>query len=174
MRIIDFFAIVSSSLVRERSAHESEQLACFFIGLCGGGDRDVHTTQLLDLIVVDLGEDDLFLQAHAVLLQKLDDSAARDDAFRKRILGRYDVLLQNIEEVKHELEKHLFEHPYDWYHLTSLENALRKKAEFVYDGSGYELAVQKIDGMDIADVKRYLKELIEKNMTVGIEIIREN
>lgn len=115
-----------------------------------------------------------FLQAHAVLLQKLDDSAARDDAFRKRILGRYDVLLQNIEEVKHELEQHLFEHPYDWYHLTSLENALRKKAEFVYNGSGYELAVQKIDGMDIADVKRYLKELIEKNMTVGIEIIREN
>ena len=115
-----------------------------------------------------------YLQAHAVLLQKLDDSAARDDAFRKRILGRYDVLLQNIEEVKHELEQHLFEHPYDWYHLTSLENALRKKAEFVYNGSGYELAVQKIDGMDIADVKRYLKELIEKNMTVGIEIIREN
>lgn len=115
-----------------------------------------------------------FLQSHAILLQKLDDSAARDDAFRKRILGRYDVLLQNIEEVKHELEQHLFEHPYDWYHLTSLENALRKKAEFVYNGSGYELAVQKIDGMDIADVKRYLKELIEKNMTVGIEIIREN
>lgn len=115
-----------------------------------------------------------FLQSHAVLLQKLDDSAARDDAFRKRILGRYDVLLQNIEEVKHELEQHLFEHPYDWYHLTSLENALCKKAEFVYNGSGYELAVQKIDGMDIADVKRYLKELIEKNMTVGIEIIREN
>lgn len=115
-----------------------------------------------------------YLQSHAVLLQKLDDSAARDDAFRKRILGRYDVLLQNIEEVKHELEQHLFEHPYDWYHLTSLENALRKKAEFVYNGSGYELAVQKIDGMDIADVKRYLKELIEKNMTVGIEIIREN
>ena len=115
-----------------------------------------------------------FLQSHAVLLQKLDDFSARDDAFRKRILGRYDVLLQNIEEVKHELEQHLFEHPYDWYHLTSLENALRKKAEFVYNGSGYELAVQKIDGMDIADVKRYLKELIEKNMTVGIEIIREN
>ena len=115
-----------------------------------------------------------FLQSHAVLLQKLNDSVARDDAFRKRILGRYDVLLQNIDEVKHELEQHLFEHPYDWYHLTSLENALRKKAEFVYNGSGYELAVQKIDGMDIAEVKRYLKDLIEKNMTVGIEIIREN
>ena len=115
-----------------------------------------------------------FLQSHSILLQKLCDSDARDTAFRKRILGRYDVLLQDIDEVKKELEQHLMEHPYDWYHLTSLENTLRKKAEFVYNGSGYELAVQKIDGMDIADVKRYLKELIEKNMTVGIEIIREN
>lgn len=115
-----------------------------------------------------------FLQSHTVLLQKLGDSVARDEAFRKRILGRYDVLLQNIEEVKREMEQLLFEDPYDWYHLTNLENALRKKAEFVYNGSGYELAAKKIDGMDVADVKRYLKELIEKNMTVGIEIIREN
>lgn len=115
-----------------------------------------------------------FLQSHAVLLEKLGDPNARDYAFRKRILGRYDVLLQNIEEVKQELEQHLLAHPYDWYHLTSLEDALRKKAEFVYNGSGYELAAKKIDGMDIAEVKRYLKELIEKNMTVGIEIIREN
>lgn len=115
-----------------------------------------------------------FLQSHSVLLQKLCDAAARDADFRKRILGRYDVLLQDIEEIKKELEQHLTEHPYDWYHLTSLENALLQKAEFVYNGSGYELAVQKIDRMDIADVKRYLKELIEKNMTVGIEIIRES
>ena len=115
-----------------------------------------------------------YLQSHAVLLQKLNDQAARDAAFRKRIIGRYDVLLQNLEEVKQELSHSLLEHPYDWYHLTSLENTLRQKAEFVYNGSGYEMAVQKIDGMDVADVKRYLKELIEKNMTVGIEIIREN
>lgn len=115
-----------------------------------------------------------FIQSHAVLLQKLNDQAVRDDAFRKRVIGRYDVLLSNLEEVKQELSHSLLEHPYDWYHLTSLENTLRKKAEFVYNGSGYEMAVQKIDSMDIADVKRYLKELIEKNMTVGIEIIREN
>ena len=61
-----------------------------------------------------------------------------------------DVLLQNIEEVKRELEQHLLEHPYDWYHLTSLENALCKKAEFVYNGSGYELAVQKIDALMVS------------------------
>lgn len=115
-----------------------------------------------------------FLQSHAILLQNLGDAGARDEAFRKCILGRYAVLLQNIEEIKRELEQRLIEDPYDWYHLTSLENALREKAEFVYNDTGYKLAVQRIDGMDIEDVKRYLKELIEKNMTVGIEIIREN
>ena len=115
-----------------------------------------------------------FLENHRVLLQKMGDSAARDDAFRKRILHRYDVLLRDIEEVKRELEQHLLEEPYDWYKLTSLEDALRQKAEFVYNGSGYEQAVKKIDKMKTEDVKRYLKELIKDNMTVGMEIIKGN
>ena len=48
---MDFFAIVNSSLAHEGSTHKLEQLTCFFVGLCGGGDSDVHTTQLFDLIV---------------------------------------------------------------------------------------------------------------------------
>lgn len=64
-----------------------------------------------------------FLQSHAVLLQKLNDSVARDDAFRKRILGRYDVLLQNIDEVKHELEQHLFE-VHDGHEVKFVKHAI--------------------------------------------------
>ena len=45
----------------ERGAHELEQLACFLIGLGGGDDGDVHAAELLDLIVLDLGEDQLLL-----------------------------------------------------------------------------------------------------------------
>ena len=32
----------------------------------------------------------------------------------------------------------------------------------------------KIDEMDIADVKKYLKDLIRDNMVVGMEIIKGN
>ena len=98
MRIIDFFAIVSSSLVRERSAHESEQLACFFIGLCGGGDSDVHTAQLLDLIVIDLGEDDLFLQAHAVVAAAVECVCGNTAEVTNT--GKSNVK-QSVEELPH-------------------------------------------------------------------------
>ena len=33
-------------------------------------------------------------------------------------------------------------------------------------------ALEKIDDMDVADVKQYLKKLIRDNMIVGMEIIK--
>ena len=76
MRIIDFLAICTSSLAHEGSAHELQQLASLFVGLRGGGDRDVHTTQLLDLVVLNLGEDDLLLQAQAVVAAAVEGVSA--------------------------------------------------------------------------------------------------
>ena len=34
--------------------------------------------------------------------------------------------------------------------------------------------MEKIDAMEVDDVKRYLKDLIKDNMVVGMEIIKEN
>ena len=47
-------------------------------------------------------------------------------------------------------------------------------AQAKYDETGCDAALEKIDRMDVEDVKRYLKELIRGNMTVGIEIIKDN
>lgn len=47
-------------------------------------------------------------------------------------------------------------------------------AEFKYTQCGCIKALEKIDSMDIADVKRYLKDLIQDNMIVGMEIIKSN
>ena len=47
-------------------------------------------------------------------------------------------------------------------------------AQAKYDEAGCDIALKKIDNMDVEDVKRYLKQLIRGNMTVGIEIIRDN
>ena len=45
-------------------------------------------------------------------------------------------------------------------------------AEAKYNQTGCDRALEKIDGMEINDVKRYLKELIKDNMIVGMEIIK--
>ena len=47
-------------------------------------------------------------------------------------------------------------------------------AEAKYNQGGSEKAIEKIEKMDVNEVRRYLKELIKDNMTVGIEIIKGN
>ena len=46
-------------------------------------------------------------------------------------------------------------------------------AQYEYEGPGFAKASEIVDEMDAATVKKYLKNLIEKNKTVGIEILRE-
>src|SRR3970040_1316931 len=53
--------------VLEREAKRREQRARLVVGLCGGGDRDVHAAQRIHLVVVDLGKNDLLLDAQAVV-----------------------------------------------------------------------------------------------------------
>ena len=53
-----------------------------------------------------------------------------------------------------------------------VEKRLQEKAEYEYNATGCDKAMEKIDNMDVADVKQYLKELIRDNMVVGMEIIK--
>lgn len=47
-------------------------------------------------------------------------------------------------------------------------------AEAKYNQIGCEKALEKIDNMELIDIKRYLKELIKDDMTVGMAIIKGN
>ena len=63
--IADFFAklLLLSLALAERHAHLGEQAPTFVVGLRGGHDGDLETAELVDLVVVDLGKDDLLAQA---------------------------------------------------------------------------------------------------------------
>src|SRR5690606_7014057 len=54
-------------LLAEREVESFQQRPALFVGRGGRGDGDVHATQLVDLVVLDLGEDDLFLHAEGVV-----------------------------------------------------------------------------------------------------------
>lgn len=47
-------------------------------------------------------------------------------------------------------------------------------AEAKYNQGGCDKALEKIDKMELEDVKHYLKDLIKDNMIVGMEIIKDN
>ena len=54
-------------VARERHAERVEQGERLGVRLGGGGDRDVEPADLVDAVVVDLGEDDLLADAHGVV-----------------------------------------------------------------------------------------------------------
>lgn len=113
-----------------------------------------------------------FIQTHGDFFASLNDATARDKAFREGIIGKNDVLL-SVSQVKEHLRKKLIQEPNDWYKLSAAQSEVEKLAQYEYEGPGYAKVSEIVDEMDAATAKKYLKELIEKNMIVGIEILRE-
>ena len=109
----------------------------------------------------------------ADFFERLKSNEERDKAFREKIVKSYSVMLENLEDVRDYLVKKLPNcEPYDWMDLPEVEKRLQEKAEYEYNATGCDKAMEKIDNMDVADVKQYLKNLIRDNMVVGMEIIK--
>lgn len=114
-----------------------------------------------------------FLNA-ASFYDDLNSAEKRDEAFRRYVIKNYAVMLTDIEEVKQYLTSRMNSEPYDWFGLPEVDEKLKKMAEAKYNEVGCDRALEKIDNMDVSDVKRYLKDLIKDNMIVGMEIIKNN
>ena len=108
------------------------------------------------------------------LFSRLNDEAARERAFKESIIKGYDVMLPDIEEVKHYLESVVTVEPYDWFALPVIEKKIKELAEEKYKSGGSDKAMEKIDRMELSEVKRYLKDLIKNDLDVGMAIIKEN
>lgn len=108
------------------------------------------------------------------LFDLLKDDEALDKAFRASIIKGNAVMLTDINEVKEYLDSKISAEPYDWLGLLEIDKKLKQMAEARYHQGGFRKALEKIDQMNEDDVKRYLKNLIENNMIVGMEIIKDN
>ena len=104
------------------------------------------------------------------LFETLLDGDKRNDAFMKGVIGTYRSLLPNPDKLRDILER-LAVDTYNWRGNPSVENKVKQLAEAEYNAGGSDKAVSKIDRMDDAQLKLYLKRLVKENMTVGIEII---
>lgn len=102
----------------------------------------------------------------------MGDKNALNEIFTATIIKDYAIMLTDVDEVKDYLDSRLAAEPYDWFGLPEVDKKLRQMAEAKYNQGGSVKALEKIDEMDVEDVKRYLKELIKDNMTVGMEIIK--
>src|SRR5690606_3688323 len=59
--------LLALGVAGERHLEATEQGTRLLVGLGGGADDDVHAPDLVDLVVVDLGEDDLLFEAEGIV-----------------------------------------------------------------------------------------------------------
>ena len=100
----------------------------------------------------------------------LADKEKRNAAFKRDIIGEYSMLLPDLDMVR-DLLDHLTVDTYDWLHNPSVKGKVKQLAEAEYNAGGSDKALLKIDEMDDAQLKQYLKRLVKDSITVGIEIL---
>lgn len=111
---------------------------------------------------------------NADFYDRLADPAERDRCFRERVIGEYGVMLDDVDAVRRELSSSVMEKPYNWLDNSAVKNRLRALADKKYKTTGYQRAQSVIDQLDPAELRRYLSDLISDNLTVGMEILKND
>ncbi len=147
--------------------------------LCMVPDEEVtEARQVFDIlnrrqmVATDVQKATDYLEKHNDLFDRLKDQDEIDKQFKNKIVKSYSVLLDDMQEVRSYLSSAVDTEPYDWYGNMTVDNKLKELADYKYQESGCNKALAKIDEMDVADAKTYLKRLIQDNMIVGMEIIK--
>ncbi|MBF0233944.1 MAG: hypothetical protein HQK65_13030 [Desulfamplus sp.] len=104
------------------------------------------------------------------IFEVLEDENKRDESFETTFVAEYRCLIPKPDMIREELER-LSVDTYEWHENPSVKNKVKQVAEAEYNAGGSDKALMKIDTMDDAKLKQYLKRLVRENMTVGIEII---
>lgn len=109
---------------------------------------------------------------NAAFYDRLKNIEERNRCFMERVVGEYSVMLTDVDTVRNELSAGITVKVYDWMDNSSVKNKLKTMAEKQYRLKGRERAMAVIDKMDASELRRYLSELIADNLTVGMEIIK--
>lgn len=110
---------------------------------------------------------------NTTIWDRLSDKDLQNQVFVERILKDNAIVLDDIEEVKNVLSSHMSVPAYSWLGNPKMDSTIAELVRSKYLKGRYTLAMDRIDKMDAEDVKRYLKELIKSNPTVGIQIIKD-
>ena len=100
----------------------------------------------------------------------LSDEERRNAAFKREIIGPYITLFPDLDKVKDALD-HLSVDVYDWRDNPGVRAKIYQLADAEYNAGGSDKALTKIDEMDDAQLKQYLKRLVKDSITVGLEIL---
>ena len=147
-------------------------ILCMFDDAERGNARDAFATILAYAASdADITKAINYLET-ATFYDRLNDPNERDRCFMERVVGDYAIMLKNADSVRKSLIGSIPDKAYNWMDNSAVKNRLKVLAEKQYKLSGCERAQAIIDKMDTAELRRYLSELIADNLTVGMEILK--
>lgn len=102
-----------------------------------------------------------------------DDIASadyRDECFAKHIIGDYTSLISDMNAVRDALESTGIS-AYEWSDNPSIRSKVDSMANAEYNAGGSDKVVDMIESMDDAELKKWLTDIVRKDMGLGIKII---
>lgn len=102
-----------------------------------------------------------------------DDIASadyRDECFAKHIIGDYTSLISDMNAVRDALESNGIS-AYEWNDNPSIRSKVDSMANAEYNAGGSDKVVDIIESMDDAELKKWLTDIVRKDMGLGIKII---
>ena len=115
-----------------------------------------------------------YLERKPSYFSALKDEKQMEEAFREKVIGEPDVLFDDSDEVRNELELKLSADVYEWYPSPRAGELVKKFSESkYYSGGACEKLTAKVAQMSAEDAKKLLLELLDKNYEVGLKLLRE-
>ena len=94
----------------------------------------------------------------------------RDKCFVKCIIGDYTSLISDINTVRDVLESTGIS-AFEWSDNPYIRSKVADMASAEYNAGGSDKVVNIIEGMDGAELKKWLTDIVRKDMGLGIKII---
>lgn len=110
-----------------------------------------------------------FLQS-ADFFDSIASADYRDKCFAKQILGDYLSLISDIDAVRTTLEATGIS-AYEWNDNPAIRGKISSLAAAEYYAGGSDTAIRIIDEMDGPELKKWLTEIVRKDMGLGVKII---
>lgn len=111
-----------------------------------------------------------YLEGHPAFLDMLKDQEAIDKAFVREMIGLYRSMV-TVEEARDVLSSRVPSSPYEWMTGNTAREVIRETAEHHYLSGANQVLLNRIDEMDDAQAKKYLKQLVQDKLDVGVQIM---
>lgn len=149
--------------------HRTPILCCVKAALYTEAKKAFSTLNSSMQSEVDIKEALEFLQK-VDFFDDIDSADYRDRCFAECVIGDYTSLISDIDTVRDALEGTGIS-AYEWNDNPFIRSKISSVATAEYNAGGSDKVVSIIEGMDDAELKKWLTDVVRKDIDLGVKII---